>query len=492
MKKIFNFSLISVIATLLSCNKGPEIKPNIVFVLADDLGYGDVKINAPEYCKTLTPNSDKLAREGMRFTDAHGGASISTPTRYGLLTGRYAWRTRLQKGVAKADDYPLIAEDQLTIAKLLKEQGYNTGIVGKWHLDYTYSDPISKKRIKPVDDGIEGTANFPVGTYIPDGPLTRGFDYFYGYHHSEVMKSVVENDKIIKQIETIEMLRLLTNKSVEYIDSKAEASRNGHPFFLYVPLSSPHSPIVPSENWQGKSGISAYADFVIETDWALGEIMNALDKHNLTDNTLFVFTSDNGTSTMANIELLKSQGHFPLANLRGHKTDIWDGGHRVPFIIRWPGKIKPDTTCDQTICLNDFMATCAELLGIRLPENSSEDGISFLPALFGREVSKKREAIVSHSSVGKFAIRKGKWKLILCPGSGGSSEPTDAQASEMGLPEVQLYNMESDISEKENLYAKYPEIVEELTSLLKKYVEDGRSTPGKKSRNDVVVDIWKE
>ena len=485
--------LIALIA-LSSCKSSSKsdenLQPNIVYILCDDLGYGDINAMSPEHCAYSTPNVDALAGEGMRFTNAHSGSAVCTPTRYGLLTGRYAWRTWLQQGVVQGDDDPLIAEDRLTVAGFLKQQGYYTGIVGKWHLNYTYHDSSGTQRIIP--EKIKMTAGVPVGTVIPDGPVTRGFDYFYGFHHAGSMKTVVENDRVIKEIEVIEMLRLLAEKSVNFIDSRAEAAKNGKPFFLYVPLNSPHGPIVPSETWQGKSGVGKYGDFVMETDWAVGEILRALEANDLSENTLVIFTSDNGCSPIADFKKLEAQGHFPSANLKGHKADTWEGGHRVPFVVRWPGNVEAGTSSNQLVCHTDFMATCAEILGVDLPENSSEDGISMLEALFGRQIPHEREAVVHHSIYGKFAIRKEDWKMILASGSGGWSAPRDLKAREMGLPEIQLYNLKTDIGETTNVYKEHPQVVDELTTLLLEYVENGRSTPGEKLNNEIPVDIWKK
>ena len=461
-------------------------RPNIVYILCDDLGYGDVNSMAPDYCAIQTPHIDQLAAEGMMFTNAHSGSSVCTPTRYGLLTGRYAWRTWLQQGVVQGHADPLIAEDRLTVAGFLKEQGYQTAIIGKWHLNFNYLNPETREKI-----GLKDKAGTPVGTLIPDGPVTRGFDYFFGFHHSRAMKTVIENDRVVREIEVVEMLPLLAEKSVEYIDSKAEDARNGKPFFLYVPLNSPHTPIVPSEEWKGKSGIGDYGDYVMETDWATGEILQALEKNGLRERTLIIFTSDNGCSKAADFKHLNAQGHYPSAHLRGSKADIWDGGHRVPFLVRWPGKVKAGSTNDQLVCHTDLMATCADILGVRLPGNASVDGISLKQALYGRQIPNEREAVVHHSINGKFAIRKGKWKLIFCSGSGGWSAPNDREATEMGWPQIQLYDMEADIAEEFNVSTRYPEVVEELTALITAYIEKGRSTEGEKLDNDAAVDLWK-
>ncbi len=465
-------------------------RPNIVYILCDDLGYGDIKSMAPDYCVFPTPNVDKLASEGMMFTNAHSGSSVCTPTRYGLLTGRYAWRTWLQMGVVQGHADPLISEDRLTVAGFLKDQGYQTAIIGKWHLNFNYINPLTNDTI-PLKTK-EGKKNeTPVGSIIPDGPITRGFDYYYGFHHARAMKWVIENEHVIKEIEEVEMLPLLANKSVEYINTRAGDAKNGIPFFLYVPLNSPHTPIVPSEEWKGKSGIGDYGDYVMETDWAAGEVMKALEANNLSENTIVIFTSDNGCSHRADFKNLHAQNHYPSAHLRGSKSDIWDGGHRVPFFVRWPKKIKEGSQNDQLICHTDFMATCAEILEVPLPKNSSVDGISFMPALNGKQIPNEREAVIHHSISGKFAIRKGKWKLIFCSGSGGWTDPKDSDATKLEWPEIQLYDMETDIAEENNVSAKNPEIVEELTQLLTGYIENGRSTTGENLKNDVTVDMWK-
>jgi len=321
-----------------SCSSDSLIKqkgidrPNIIYILCDDLGYGDIKSMAPEYCAFSTPNVDKLASEGMMFTNAHSGSSVCTPTRYGLLTGRYAWRTWLQSGVVQGHGDPLITEDHLTVADFLKEQGYQTAIIGKWHLNFNYINPVSKDTIPlKTKDGVKN--HTPVGTLVPDGPVTKGFDYYYGFHHARAMKWVIENEHVVKEIEEVEMLPLLATKSVEYINTKAKDAKKGKPFFLYVPLNSPHTPIVPSKEWKGKSGISDYADFVMETDWAAGEIMKALKANGLDENTIVIFSSDNGCSRQADFESLQAHNHYPSAHLRGSKSDIWDGDQPIHYFV---------------------------------------------------------------------------------------------------------------------------------------------------------------
>jgi arylsulfatase A len=443
---------------------GPS-NPNIIYIMCDDLGYGDIRCMAPETSKIATPCTDKLATQGMIFTDAHSGSSVCTPTRYGLMTGRYSWRTRLQRGVVTGFAPSLIAKDRPTVASFLKSHGYHTAVIGKWHLDFEYLDPKTGERLSRKDHKLP-----PVGAKIPDGPVHRGFDYFHGFHHARDMEAVIEDDKVIAHDPTINMLPRLTTKSVEYIDSRAGKKQ---PFFLYVPLGSPHTPIVPSKPWQGKSPLGAYGDFVMETDNVVGEISKALERHGLTDNTLLIFTSDNGCSKAAGIGKLKEQGHLVSAHLRGSKADIWDGGHRVPFIVRWPaGGVKPGSTSDQLICHTDLFATAAEITSAKVPAGSAEDSVSFLPALTGKPITSTRAGVIHHSISGHFAYRSDNWKLILASGSAGWTAPARIKDG----PKAQLYDLDADPSETDNLYLKQPERAEQLLAALEKDVNSGRST----------------
>ncbi len=473
----------------------PADRPNIVFILADDLGYGDVHCLNPKRGKIPTPCIDKLAGQGMTFIDAHSASAVCTPTRYGVLTGRYPWRTRLQGGVLTGDAEPLIAADRLTVPALLKKSGYHSACVGKWHLGFRYDRSGGAAKDAPDAGAKKKKAGPPVGTKIIGGPTTRGFDTFFGFHHARDMHELYRDDRIAEHIDPIEMLPRLTRRAVEYIGERAPAAKrtgpDRTPFFLYLPLNSPHTPIVPTDEWKGKSGLNEYADFVMQTDATVGAVLAEIDRQGLTDNTLVIFASDNGCSPAAKIDALQAKGHYPSADLRGHKADIWDGGHRIPFLARWPGRIKPGSTSKQLICLNDLMATCAELLGATLPANAGEDSVSILPALLGRDNSPLREAVVHASINGRFAIRQGNWKLVLCAGSGGWSSPKDDQARAKGLPECQLYDVQTDLGEQKNLQAERPEVVARLTALLEKYVADGRSTPGPAQKNDAAVDIYK-
>ena len=470
--------------------------PNILFILADDLGYGDVRANNPE-SKIPTPNLDRLAAGGMRFTDAHSSSAVCSPTRYNILTGRYNWRTRLQSGVLGGYSPPLIARDRLTVASFLKQRGYNTAGLGKWHLGMTWARPADA----PAGAKVEGW-QVDYTQPIADGPTARGFDSYFGIAASLDMPPYlfIANDRTVglpttnktwirkgpahADFEAEQVLPTLTGKAVDYLAQPARAER---PFFLYLALNSPHTPILPTPGWQGRSGINAYADFVMQTDASVGEVLGALDRAGLATNTLVFFASDNGCSPSANFAELAAKGHHPSGPLRGMKADIFDGGHRVPFLVRWPGRVKTGSTSDQLVCLGDFMATCADVLGAKLPDTAAEDSVSLLPALLGQDRAPLREALVHHSINGSFAIRQGRWKLELCPDSGGWSAPKPGSAEVKSLPKVQLYDLTDALDEQKNLQAEHPEIVARLTRLLENYIADGRSTPGRPQTNDVKV-----
>ncbi len=494
-------------------------RPNIVFILCDDLGYGDVRCLNPGG-KIATPNIDRLAAQGMIFTDAHSSSAVCTPTRYGILTGRYNWRSRLQSGVMGGMSPPLIEPGRLTVAALLKERGYHTAAIGKWHLGMEW--PL-KPGEKPFGDGVEqGEAGWRVDFSRPirNAPTSVGFDYYFGIAASldMVPYTFIENDRVLKvptvdkafpmmgdrtnkmtrrgpaavDFEAVDVLPALTRRAVAYVNERAGAVRRGQPFFLYLPLNAPHTPSVPSQEWRGKSGLNAYADFVMQTDATVGEVLAALDKSNLSTNTLVIFTSDNGCSPEADFKALTVKGHHPSHAFRGTKADIFDGGHRIPLIVRWPGRVKPGTTTVQIVCLNDFMATCADILGAKLPDNAGEDSVSLLPVLFGTAKSPVHEAIVHHSINGSFAIRQGNWKLALCSSSGGWSAPRPGTPAAKKLPLVQLYDLSSDIGETNNVASAHADVVARLTKLLEKYVADGRSTSGAPQSNTVPVKIWKD
>lgn len=444
--------------------------PNIVVILADDLGYGDLSVYNPGG-KLATPHVDTLARQGVRFTDAHSGSAVCSPTRYGLLTGRYAWRTRLQFGVLRPFDPPLIEAERLTLPALLKSRGYATACIGKWHLGWDWPK----------------TGGQPDFTRpITGGPTARGFDFYFGTDVPNYPPyCFLENDRTAGQptAEKTErnldgvpgpmlpgwrfdrILPALAERSREFIQRRAAARQ---PFFLYVPLTSPHEPIAPSEAFRGKSGISPQADFILETDWAVGQIVAALDESGAAANTLTIFTSDNGHSRYIDLDVLLKSGHRPSGTLRGYKASIYEGGHRIPFIARWPGRIRPGTTCDHLIGLGDLMATCAAIAGVRLPAGAAEDSISFLPLLEDpRRRRPVRDSLVHHSGNGQFALRDGPWKLIV------PLPPETGRKGEGGAP--QLFHLGRDLSETEDLAAREPERVARMTRRLEEI--RNRSTP---------------
>lgn len=486
----------------LAASGNPKERPNLVFILCDDMGYGDPECNNPD-SKAPTPCLNRLATQGVRFTDAHSGSSVCTPTRYGILTGRYCWRTTLKRGVLGGFSPRLIEPGRLTVASMLKKQGYNTACIGKWHLGMDWprtGAPAPKKKVAKKKTAKAANAanaanennsetNIDFSKPVQDGPLAVGFDYYFGISASLDMPpyAFIENDRIVAnpteqqpkwgavrsgpkdpKFDFYQVLPTLTKKAVEYIGNQA-AKNAGKPFFLYLPLNAPHTPVVPAEFAKGSSKAGEYGDFVHETDWAIGEVVKALDQNQLADNTLVIVTSDNGSTNPPMTEY----GHLPNGHLRGRKSTIWDGGHREPFLARWPGKIKPGTTCDETIWLGDFMATAAAIVGADLPGDAAEDSQNILPALLGEKRDKPiHEAIVHHSIDGMFAIRAGQWKLVLGRGSGGwegKGSPDD--------PPGQLYDMAKDPAEKNNLYTQKPEIVSRLTALLEKYQTTGHSRP---------------
>ncbi len=475
--------LLATAASLLAADK-----PNIIFIMADDQGYGDASCYNPN-SKILTPGLDRIAKEGMRFTDAHSGSAVCTPTRYGLLTGRYAWRSRLQSGVMVTGQKAgsLIARATLTVAEFLKSHGYKTALVGKWHLGYHYQFPETAEELNKITTrkpyGEFSVMAAPVGSRIIDGPTEHGFDEFHGFHHAREMHSWATGDQVTETIPLDQVITRSAETSIRFIEAQ---SKTPQPFFLYLALGSPHTPIIPSDPWVGKSGVNLYADFVMETDHVTVRILEALDRLDLAANTLVFFTTDNGCSPEANIQELLAHGHDPHHSLRGTKADAWDGGHRVPYVVRWPAAIKPNSVSDQLICHNSLMATCAEILGVKLPDNAGVDSFSILRVLRGEPLPEPTHPfVIHHSSSGRFAIRKGDWKFLACKGSGGWSKGGDGNPS-------QLYNMATDRKESTNLVDTQPDLAAALTQLLEAAVARGRTTPGPPQTNDTQIVIWKD
>ena len=471
--------------TVLSgCAQQPQEqkKPNIVFIFADDMGYGDVSA-FNENSKIQTTNIDRIANEGVAFTDAHSSSSVSTPSRYSLLTGRYNWRSDLKSGVLMGYNKALIAPDRRTIASVLRDQGYQTACIGKWHLGWDWNN------IEAGKDSVDFSKP------ITNGPTTRGFDYFYGIIASLDMAPYVyvEND-----MPTALPDRETVNDGMKYWRKGPTASDFDHeqtlPNFINRAVDYiPHTPILPIKEYQGKSGLNPYGDFVLMVDDMVGKVMKALKDAGVDDNTILVFSTDNGCSPQAKFDELQEKGHYPSYIYRGHKADLFDGGHRIPCVVRWPAKIKPHTV-NQTVCLTDFFATFATIADYQLKDSEGEDSYNILPLLLNeKEGDVIREATVHHSINGDFTIRKGEWKLLLSPSSGGWSFPkpgTDDEVIET-LPLIQLYNMKTDPAEKNNVYAEHPEVVKELKDLMIKYVKEGRSTPGAPQKNDG-PEVWKQ
>lgn len=479
---------------ILSCQSpekpvDPE-RPNIIYILADDLGIGDVSIYNPD-SRMNTMAIDALARSGMTFEDAHSGSSVCTPTRYGILTGRYAWRTRLAKGVTWTYDPHLIDPGRTTVASHLKQYRYQTACIGKWHLG--------------LDWGKDSNGEYDFTLPIQNGPNENGFDYFFGITASLDIPPYfyIENNRITAEtIDTIgamggkkfwrespigndfvheEVLPTLTEKAISFIK---ESSQKEDPFFLYFPLTAPHTPILPTAPFQGKSGTNEYGDFVLMVDQVVQQIMETLEAAGIKENTLVIFTSDNGCSPMADFAELESFGHDPSYIYRGHKADIFEGGHRIPFIASWPAKIPAGSNCSQTICLTDLLGTVAGIMGDPLPGNAGEDSYDLTSIFFNESPEILREATVHHSIEGCFSLRKAEWKICFCPGSGGWSHPTPKEAGELALPGIQLFNLSDDPAEENNLAGEHPEMVDQLTQLMQQYIDAGRSTPGEKQLND--------
>ncbi len=511
MPKQSLFLLIPIlfIFTLISCKEqkvaavAQEKAPNIIYILADDLGYGDISSYNPSG-KIKSPHIDKLAAQGMRFTDAHSPSAVCTPTRYGILTGRYSWRSPLKSGVLTGKSKALIPKNRSTVASLLKKSGYHTAFIGKWHLGWNWAEKDT------ANFGGEGWNskdfdNLDFTQNIVHSPNDLGFDYAYGHSGSLDMAPYVyvENERITADVYNVtedtgkytwwrkgptasdfvheDVTPNFFRKSMAYIKERSEKDA---PFFLYLALPSPHTPILPTAEWQGKSGINPYADFMMQVDDYVGQVMETVRAQGIEENTIIVFTSDNGCSPQADFEILTEHGHDSGAGFRGHKADIYEGGHRVPFIMKWPSKIAPYSTSAATISLTDLMATCADLVNTPLKENEAEDSFSLVPLFDSKETtSYMREATVHHSINGSFAIRKGNYKLILAPGSGGWSYPIPGKDDVSDLPKYQLYDLAVDPSESENIVALHPEIVNKLTQLMVSYIEKGRSTPGLPQQN---------
>lgn len=496
--------LILTLMLLWGCATTPHgTPPNIVVILADDFGVGDVQAHYPDN-KIATPNLDRLVQQGMSFTDAHSPSAVCTPTRYGLLTGRYAWRTRLQEWVLAAYEPPLIAEDRPTLPGFLRDHGYRTVCIGKWHLGWEWPGPQPSRMMEQVH--AQKSLEWDFTRPILGGPTARGFDYYFGTDVPNAPPfTFIENDTVVIQptaryhydpSEGVvmprkfdglpmapgwrfdEILPELTRRAVQQVH---DLGAREEPFFLYFPMTSPHEPVVPSAPFKGKSGIAPIADFVMETDWSAGQVIQALDDAGIADNTIVIFTADNGHSHYTGWEHLIAAGHLPSGPYRGHKGDIWEGGHRVPLILRWPGRIAATQSNDQLVSLTDLFATCVDVVGADLPEDGAEDSFSFLPAVLGRHPAERRKTIVNHSNQGEFALQDGPWKLVYRLSGANLAESR-------GKPTVaELYNLEGDVSEQHDLAAQHPETVARMRQELDRLIARGASRPDRPAANDTDV-----
>lgn len=473
--------------------------PNIVVILADDMGYGDVQtLNSAS--KIPTPNLDSMAADGMTFSDAHSPSAVCTPTRYALLTGRYCWRSRLKKGVLGGYSEPLLETGRSTVASMLKKNGYNTAAIGKWHLGMQLPllDKAANTKAWEGDPGIDFSG------VIIDSPIHHGFDYYFGvsasldmapyvYIHDDqftmmptIQQQAVSFPHFVRKgprsvdFEIDEVLDKLTTKATEYIASSAKSDK---PYFLYLPLTGPHKPAQPHERFRGKTRLKEYGDFVHQVDWTAGQVLKAIDATGEADNTLVIFTSDNGSYMYrydkvdqpdhvddVTIQGFRPENHVANGELRGTKADIWEAGHRVPYFVRWPAKVKAGTVCDEPICHTDIFATCAEIVDWTLTDNEAEDSFSSWELLQGHDV-KRSAPVIHHSSGGMFAIRSGKWKLVAGTGSGGRQQP---KGKPFARP-YQLYDIESDIGESNDVAKNHTDIVKQLSEQLEAMRVDGRS-----------------
>ncbi|MCB9384762.1 MAG: arylsulfatase [Bryobacterales bacterium] len=463
-------------------------KPNIVFILADDMGFGDVQALNPR--STIpTPNLNRLSREGMTFVDAHTGSAVCTPTRYGLVTGRYSWRGSLKKGVLNGYGKPLIEQGRETIGSFLKSQGYYTGIVGKWHLGLGF---VRKSNEEDID--------FTQG--LTDGPHTRGFDFsfiipasldfppYVFIRNGQITRNVtlqsatafpgfLRNGPKGRDLNPEDALDDLTAEATAYIHERAE---HDQPFLLYFPLTAPHKPALPHKRFVGATKLGPYGDFVHQVDWTVGEVLNALDSAGVADNTVVFYSSDNGSYmyhlaagekdhvTDATVQGFDETHHTSNSVFRGTKADIWEAGHHVPFFVRWPGKVQAGSRTDETICLTDFFATAAAIVGAALPNDAAEDSFSLLPLMTGKP-GWKRAPVIHHSANGVFAIREGKWKLVAGNGSGGREKPL----GEPFAKPYQLYDLSEDIGERNDLLSKTPDTAKRLEAALQRLIDSGRS-----------------
>ncbi|MEM7456562.1 MAG: sulfatase-like hydrolase/transferase [Planctomycetota bacterium] len=498
----------STYCTTLTAQEQP---PNIVLILADDLGFGDVGCYNPE-SNVPTPNLDRLASEGMRFTDAHSPATVCTPTRYSVLTGRMAFRNGM-RGVFTGIGGPcLIEQERLTLPEMLQDSGYATGMSGKWHVGLTFLD-ADGNRIE--ERGVKGVELVDYARAIPDGPLNQGFDFFYGtaccpttdwlyayidgdripvppaelVNREELPRHPYANDcrrgLVAENFDLEEVDLVFLEKSREFIRNHVEESPE-QPFFLFHSMQAVHLPSFAADRFKGATESGPHGDFLYEMDVIVGELMQTLEDAGVADNTLVVFTSDNGPEVPTIIDMRRTYSHDGARPWRGVKRDQWEGGHRVPFIAHWPDRIPAGSVCDQLISQTDLMATFAAVSGAAIPENAAEDSFNMLPVWLGEQLDQPaREYLLTQTMSLKLAIRRGNWKYLDHQGSGGNNYNKDGEwgMGQFALPEIdpeapaQLFDLASDPGETTNLYSRHPEIVEELKNQLDEFVQSGRSVP---------------
>ena len=460
------------------------VLPNVIVVLADDLGMGDLGCYEPD-SKIPTPHMDRIAREGLRFTDAHSPSAVCTPTRYGVLTGRYCWRTRLTHGVLWGESASLIDLERLTLPEMLSQRGYRTACVGKWHLGLGSAEPTdygARLHPAPVHHGFDESLVIPASLDMTPYVWVRDdrvealpTERIGGSSHRRVDgEGFWRAGPIAPGFRHRDVLGRIGDEALAFLE-RARAESPERPFFLYLPLSAPHTPWLPEPEVRGRSGAGHYGDFVCQVDDLLGGLLAALDRLELAGDTLLVVTSDNGSHWPD--EDVRRFGHDANLGYRGQKADIWEGGHRVPFLVRWPGVAPAGGVRDELLCLTDLFATLAAVVGVELPAGSAEDSVDQSAVLRGEELERApRRDVVHHSIDGMFAIRKGSWKLCLGLGSGGFTRPARVQPAPGEAP-GQLYDLAVDPRETTNRYLERPEVVAELLALLEQQARSGRSRP---------------
>jgi arylsulfatase A-like enzyme len=483
--------------------------PNIVLIFTDDLGYGDISCYNPE-AKVVTANVDSLARQGMRFTDAHSASTVCTPSRYSILTGRMCFRTGYRGVFCGTGGPNLIEEGRLTLPGMLRQKGYATAAVGKWHVGLTFLDKDGKRVTK---GGVAGVREVDFSRAIPDAPIHRGFDYFYGTAScptTDFLYAYIEGDRIpVPPTKLLDKSTIPENpytvdcregmiapnyemdktdmvfleKSKRFLQQHVK-DNPGKPFFLYHATTAVHFASLTPKEFHGKTQAGPHGDYICAMDWVVGEMLKTLDSLGVADNTIVMFASDNGPEIASVVNMRKDYRHDGARPWRGIKRDDWEGGHRTPFIVRWPGKVRPGSTTAQLTSLTDIMATCASIAGAELPDGAAEDSYDMSPVLLGTQGDKPVRTYMLEQTISlAMSIRRGKWKLLAHKGSGGNDYEKNADLRPYAIAEAepdspgQLYDLDADPGERVNIYSKHPDIVRELTERLAEFKSSGRSAP---------------